>query len=209
MSFERYVRALAHYWYVPVAFIVAGAIGTWVYLQFNQGQKAVVTVAVLEPAITNNLDGDQAQVNFGSIAESRTVSERVVQTLGLDVDAEALQGDLNVELSRTLIPSIASPLYTVEFKDPDPDRAMRIVSAVVGESQMVFQQLNTIDLKALEAMVEPQEVALREELAKAHNGLRGFEESSRAWLLPIQIEDQIELINLLREPTRFGPVTAT
>jgi capsular polysaccharide biosynthesis protein len=207
MSLQRYLRALARYWYIPAAFVLAGALGTWIYLKFNLGQKAVVTVAVLEPSITNNLNGGQAQVNFGSIAESRAVAERVVRELRLDMEPEALQANINVELARTLIPSVASPLYTVQIENPDGKLALRIAQAVVGQSRAVFQQLNAPDLGALEVMLAPQETELREQLTLAHGDLRDFEETSRAWLLPLQIEHQMHLIQALRESSGLALAT--
>jgi hypothetical protein len=207
MSLQRYLRALARYWYIPAAFVLAGALGTWIYLKFNLGQKAVVTVAVLEPSITNNLNGGQAQVNFGSIAESRAVAERVVRELSLDMEPEALQANINVELARTLIPSVASPLYTVQIENPDGKLALRIAQAVVGQSRAVFQQLNAPDLGALEVMLAPQETELREQLTLAHGDLRDFEETSRAWLLPLQIEHQMHLIQALRESSGLALAT--
>lgn len=207
MSLDRYLRAFRHYWYVAVGFVLAGALGTSVYLVFNLDHKAVITVAVLEPGITNNLDGEQAQVNFGSVAESRKVAERVVQRLDLDIDAAALQSKITVELARTLIPSVASPLYTVEVEDADEQRALSIAEAVVSEAQTAFTELNTLDIATVDSLVAPQEAVLREQLEDAHRQLRDFEEQTGAWLLPLQIEDQMQLIRLIRQSSGFQPVT--
>src|SRR5947209_3159118 len=94
MELDRFLHLLVRYWFVPVLPILVSVFGTWGYIQASEGgglgsvpwtgaSTASATVAVLEPAVTRSSSGQQAQVNFASIAESQTVGERVAQRLGL------------------------------------------------------------------------------------------------------------------------------
>src|SRR3990172_7198820 len=117
MDLDRYLRALAHYWYVVASLVFVGLLGTWIYVRSNRAQVAEASVAVLEPVTSQTGSGEQALVSFGSVVESRTLSERVVDKLGLSMTAEQLQGSISVKLSRTLVSSGSSPLYTVQVKN--------------------------------------------------------------------------------------------
>ena len=80
MKLDRYLRALVHYWYILAIILGVGLLGTWMYLRLNRSFSAAATVAVLEPAVTSALggQGQQAQVNFASVVESLTVSDKTL-----------------------------------------------------------------------------------------------------------------------------------
>lgn len=198
MDLDRYLHALRYYWYIAAVLIIAGVLGTWIYIRFNRGRTATATVAVLEPSVTNAQQGQQAQVNFASVAESLRVAERVIDRLDLSMDGEDLRRDVSVELSRTLVPSFTSPLYTVEYKHPDSALALLVTDTLIEEARQVFQEVNAPDSDYVASIMEPEEEHLRTEFRRAVNDLSDFEQEHQAWILPAQIEAQIDVIKSYR-----------
>jgi capsular polysaccharide biosynthesis protein len=206
MNLDRYLRYLARYWYLLVALIIVAVLGTWIYLYYNNPAVAEATVAVLEPAVTRALDGQQAQINFASIAESRMVAERVVQRLNVPLTVGGLQGKVQVKLSRTLVPSVVTPLYIVQVEDMDPDLAIELTNAVVEEASHAFIELNQMDPTHIESALLPEEARIRSDLESARLKLRAFEEEHEVWRINAQIEAQLGLLTRLMEPERLSEV---
>jgi capsular polysaccharide biosynthesis protein len=202
MNLDRYLRYLLRYWYFLMAVIIIAVVGTRIYMYYNNP-----AVAVLEPAVTKALDGQQAQINFASIAESRTVAERVVQRLNTPMTGEELQGQVQVKLSRTLVPSVVTPLYIVRVKNMDPDLAVELTDAVVEEARQVFIELNLLDPTYIESALRPEEARIQSDLEVARLKLRAFEEEHEVWRINAQIEAQLNLLTRLMEPERLSEVT--
>lgn len=206
MNLDRYLRYLRRYWYFILAVVIVALLGTRTYLIYNNPAVAGATVAVLEPVVTKALDGQQAQINFASIAESRTVAERVVQRLKVPMTAGGLQGRVQVKLSRTLVPSVVTPLYIVQVEHMDPDLAIELTNAVVEEASQVFIELNKLNPDHIESALSPEEARIRSDLESAQSKLRAFEEEHEVWRLNAQIEAQMGLLTRLIEPERLSEV---
>lgn len=207
MNLDRYIRYLVRYWYFVLGAVIIALLGTRVYLYSNNPAIAAATVAVLEPSVTKALDGQQAQVNFASVVESRAVAERVVQRLNAPMTAEGLQGKVQVKLSRTLVPSVVTPLYIVQVEHIDPGLAIELTNAVVEEASQVFIELNTLDPDHIESALSPEEARIRSDLERARSKLRAFEEEHEVWRLDAQIEAQMGLLMRIMEPERLSEVT--
>ncbi len=217
MELDRYLQAVAQRWYVVGALAAVGLLGAWGYFQWSGGGSwgdfrwgaaptARTSVAVLEPAVTKAGSGPQALVNFASIVESHALADRVVQKLGLDIPAGQVMREVSVKLSRTLVPSLTTPLYTISVDDPDGDRAVRIANAVVDEARAVFVDLNTLQPGEVDAALRAEESALRSQLAQATAALTAFEEKNGAQRLPQRIDAQFTTVNALRQTVRMGKV---
>jgi capsular polysaccharide biosynthesis protein len=209
MNLDRYLRYLLRYWYVIFVLVIIAVVGTWIFLNDNNPAVAQATVAVLEPVVTKALDGQQAQINFASIAESRTVAERVVLRLNVPMTAGELQGKVQVKLSRTLVPSVVTPLYIVQVENMDPDLAIQLTNAVVEEAGQVFIELNTLDPDYIESALLPEEARIQSDLERARAKLRAFEEEHEVWRLDAQIEAQLGLLTRLMEPERLSEVAVS
>lgn len=94
------------------------------------------TYAATSSAYVRSTDADGAAVlqqglyqqnrlqSFGTLARSTVVSERVVETTGLDVSASALRDQTTVQV----LPQTVIMQFTVE--DPDPVRAQALSTAI-------------------------------------------------------------------------------
>lgn len=220
MPMSGYLRALARYKSVLVALALVGLAGTWGYLQWSAGASwgnfrsggpstAVATVAVLEPAVVKAVSGQQAQINFASVAESRTVRERVAQRLGWGPASEVPEGKVSVRLARTLVPSIPTPLYSVRVEHRDSEGALQWAHAYVEEARRLFIEMNALEPDQIDSALRAHEDRMRAELAEAREALRAFEQAHEAWQLPSQISAQVGLTTGLRQLAQIsGTVTA-
>jgi capsular polysaccharide biosynthesis protein len=200
MELDRYLRALVQRWYVVVVLLGVGVLGTWVYFHFTEAATATSLVAVLEPAASKgDTGGQQVQLNFASIAESRVVAQRVIDRLHLNVDAQQLSGNVSVKVSSSLIPSLTMPLYSVQVKDRDPAQAILLNQTVVDEATQVFLQLNTLKPAAVNSALQQQEDQLRQQAEKARTDLENFEQQNKAYNLDTQIQAQTALVTGLRQ----------
>lgn len=204
MELDRFIRALVHRWWIIALFVAAGIIGTSMYFARFGTATAAATVAVLEPAVTKGMTGQQAQLSFASVAESYTVAERVINRLGLKESVEAVKGSVSVKLSRSLITNVASPLYVVQVSDPDPKRAVLLADAIVQEARLVFAELNTLDPSQIDVAFRVEEQRLRGELEQARTALTTFEEKQGTRMLRTQIEAQRGLVSTLRQNARIS-----
>lgn len=204
MELDRFLRELLRRWWVVSLFVMAGIAGTVLYFFFFGTATAAASVAVLEPAVTKGLTGQQAQLGFASVAESYTVADRVIQRLGLDIPTESLKNRVSVKLSRSLITNVASPLYIVQVADPDPKQAIVLAAAVVQEARVVFAELNTLDPTQVDLAFRGEEQRLRGELEQARAALKAFEDREGARSLRAQIDSQRNLVTTLRQSARLS-----
>jgi len=200
MELDRYLRALVHRWYVVALLLGVGVLGTWVYFRFTGAATATAIAAVMEPAATRG-DGNsqQALVNFASVAQSRTVADRVIRRLQLDIDAQQLSSNVSVKLAPTLVPSPTMPLYSVQVKDRDPGQAILLANTVVDEARRLFLELNTLNAAQISAALQQQDDQLRQEAAQARTDLLSFQQRNRAFALDAQIQAQTSLVTGLRQ----------
>jgi hypothetical protein len=165
---------------VIVLLALVGILGTYLYFHWNGKTSVSTTVAVWEPAVVRGATSQQAQLSFAPVVQSHVVAERVVKRLGLNMSADAVQGEISIKLGKSLVPTLVTPLYVVTVDDRDPDRAMRIADAVVVEARQVFAELNTLDEAQIDDAFRSDETRLRQELDRAQQALRDFEEHNDA-----------------------------
>jgi capsular polysaccharide biosynthesis protein len=217
MELDRYLRILGRYWFIPALLVIVSIVGTWCYLQWSGGgalgsvswtgaSTATATVAVLEPAVTRASSGQQAQINFASIAESQTVGERVRQRLGLDERTDVPPPRVAVKLARTLVPSVPTPLYYIQVQHKDPELALAVADAYVDEARQLFIELNALEPRQVDAALEGEESRIRSDLDQARAALRAFEDANDAWRLSSRIETQAAFINTLRQTARTADI---
>jgi hypothetical protein len=212
MELDRYLRALVQRWYVVALLLGVGIIGTWVYFRFTGGTTATAIVAVMEPtAAKGTTGGEQAQVNFASIAQSRAVADRVIQKLRLGIDSQQLTSNISVKLAPTLVPSATMPLYSVQVKDRDPGQALRLADTVVAEARALFLELNTLDPNQIDASLQQREDQVRQQAEQARSDLLNFQQQNHAFALETQIQAQTGLVTGLRQAVTqnsFGQLDA-
>lgn len=211
MPLDRYMFGLVRWWYILVLLIVVGLVGSLIIVSATRTYTAATTVAVSEPTITKP-NSNQAQLTFDAIVKSDTVARSVIKSQHLSISPTSMQGKVTVTLGRSLVAQTASPLYTVQVRDADSNRAIALDNAVVAEAQRVFLQLNTVDPTQVNAAFQPQEQQVQDHLTQAQNALLQFENQNKAWSLTDQIAAQLALVNGLRQSmvtTSLGVLPAT
>jgi capsule polysaccharide export protein KpsE/RkpR len=205
VSLDRYLHALARYWYVIAILVLAGGLGMYAYLNTSGTVSASATVAVFEPAVLRVAADNQAEVTFDTVLQSRAVAERVIQQQGLNTTAKAFQSKVTVSLSKQLVANVASPLYVVTVKDADPKRAVILTNAVIDQAKAVFLQVNAVSIAQLDAAYAPEEQRLNSQLDGAQAALTDFETKNDAWQLPSQIDTQRTLVGGLLQASLVNP----
>lgn len=199
MELHRYLQVLRARWYDIVLLALIGLAGTYAYLHWSAAYEAKATVAVLEPSVTKALGSQSAQVTFAAVAESYRVAERVIQSTGINMDPGKLQSNVDVKLTRSLVPNIAAPLYNVSVKHKDRTTALLLADAVVSESQKVFVEMNTLRPEDVAVVLESLEKRLQQDIKATRDALTKFENDSSAWRLPQLLESQLAFVNTLRQ----------
>lgn len=199
MELHRYLQVLWARWYDVLLLMLIGLAGTFTYLQWNAGYKARTTVAVLEPTVAKALSGQAATVTFAAVAQSYQVADRVVRRLGLNLDPGRLQSKIDVKLSRSLVPNVATPLYTVTVEGKDEPTALALANAVVDESRALFTEMNTLRPEEVAVTLSGMEKDLQARITDARKVLHQFEDDNKAWRLPALIEGQTALVSSLTQ----------
>ena len=130
-------------WYVVIGWTAVGLVSAWVYFLSSGSVTASTTVTVLDPAVTQSVtpgtvaNSGQAQLTFGSVIQSRVLAQRVIQKLGLDMPAEAMQGKISVKVAASTVPNV-TPLYTIQVKDRDESKAVLYANTVIEQGRQLF-----------------------------------------------------------------------
>jgi len=177
VQLDRYISALLRRWYA-VAFLAAvGLAASLVYVATAGTVTATTTVAVLDPAVTQSVTpgtvatAGTAQLTFGSVIQSRALASRVISRLGLTMPVEAMQGKISAKLATSIVPNV-TPLYTIQVKDHDPDRAALYADTVVEEGQKLFTELSNANRSPAGATLDDREQQLRNDEASARADLQ-------------------------------------
>jgi capsule polysaccharide export protein KpsE/RkpR len=200
MELDVYLRAIARRWYVIPIFLVIGILSAWGYFQWRSTETAAAKVAVLEPGVTMAFGrGAQAQIDFASVVESRTLADRVADRTGFGLSGQELQGRISARLEPAVIPSIASPLYSVRVQDDDGELAKAIADVVVAEASILFAELNRLESEAVNTAFAGEIAASETSVQTAQQELDNFHSTNKAYALPTLIDNQVTLVNALRQ----------
>lgn len=145
MGVNEYIRVARIYWKsIAVVTIIVTLLATlWGVLQprIYAAEASAIVLTVGSENVDVLLSGDtlaKSKIkNYESIAESRLLADRVIETANLDTSADALLKTITVSV----------PLETAEIrisaKSPDPATAQRVADAWITELAKQVQQLET------------------------------------------------------------------
>lgn len=145
MGVNEYIRVARIYWKsIAVVTVIVTLLATlWGVLQprIYAAEASAIVLTVGSENVDVLLSGDtlaKSKIkNYESIAESRLLADRVIETANLDTSADALLKTITVSV----------PLETAEIrisaKSPDPATAQRVANAWINELAKQVQQLET------------------------------------------------------------------
>jgi capsular polysaccharide biosynthesis protein len=177
MQLDRFISAVMRRWYILVSMAGVGIVAALLFFLVSGSTTATTSVAVLDPAVTQSVttgtvaSSGQAQLTFGSVIQSRMLAERVIQRLALDMPAQAMQGKISVKIASSPLPNV-TPLYTIQVKDHDADRALLYANTVVDEGKQLFAQLNSPDRSPVNVALTDQEQQLQRDESAARADLQ-------------------------------------
>lgn len=120
--------------------------------------------------------------------KSRTIYDRIIDRFGLMeiYDARYME-DARSRLDKVLnVQSGKDDIITVSVEDKDPERAARMANAFVEELKEITQNLAVTEASQRRLFFEEQLRRVKENLMKAEEAMKGFQEKTGA----IKIEDQ-------------------
>lgn len=144
MGVNEYIRVARIYWksIVVVTVVITLLVTLWSVLQPRIYAAEASAIVLTEGSDVNTLlSGDtlaKSKIkNYESIAESRLLADRVIETTNLDTTADALLQTITVSV----------PMETAEVrikaKSPDPATAQQVADAWINELAKQVQQLET------------------------------------------------------------------
>jgi tyrosine-protein kinase Etk/Wzc len=120
--------------------------------------------------------------------KSRTIYDRIIDRFGLmDIYEARYMEDARSRLDEVLnVQSGKDDIITVSVEDKDPERAARMANAFVEEMKDITQNLAVTEASQRRLFFEEQLKRAKENLIKAEEAMKGFQEKTGA----IKIEDQ-------------------
>lgn len=210
MELDAFIRQVVRRWYI-VAILVAAAIGgTLVYHLVTGEQKATSVLAVLQPKVAAPGEYIAPVITLETVDESSELAERVAERLNDGTTADEIKDKMSVDIRVTTKPSF-TPLYTVNFSDPDKDRALAVNAIIVEEAIKMYGELNQPDAKDVRAAFKPEVDRAEADANAAQDALTQFEQSNNAANLPArrdQIRGYIQQLQLIELQLQSGQVTA-
>lgn len=135
-----------------------------------------------------------------AILKSEAIREAIINRFDL-VRAlkESSMGDARNTLGgMTKVAKSKEGIIAITVEDKDPARAAAIANAYVEELDKINKGMVTTSGRRMRVFVEERLVGSKEELAKAENAIRGFQEKNRAVKLDDQSRTVIEAIGTLK-----------
>ena len=196
MEPKRYLRSLKAYSYIPVALVLLGLVGVFLYHSIYGGQQAQATVAVLDPLTSRPSSYQQAQVTMDTVVKTLALDQRVGARINKSPDWVA--GHLSVSVVSTLSSLNVSPLYAIRGTAPTKDQAIQLTNAAVEESRSLYIELNTPNPADVAAALAPQVADAQARTDTARAALNAFQTKYNAIDLPVKISKQRDLVSSLQ-----------
>jgi capsule polysaccharide export protein KpsE/RkpR len=210
MELDAFIRQVVRRWYI-VAILVAAAIGgTMVYHLITGEQKATSVLAVLQPKVAAPGEYIAPVITLETVDESSELAERVATRLNDGTTADEIKDKMSVDIRVTTKPSF-TPLYTVNFSDPNKDRALAVNAIIVEESIKMYGELNQPDAKDVRTAFKPEVDRAEADANAAQAALTQFEQANNAANLPArrdQIRGYIQQLQLIELQLQSGQVTS-
>lgn len=211
MELDAFIRQVIRRWYI-VAILVAAAVGgTLVYHLVTGEQKATSVLAVLQPKVAAPGEYIPPVITLETVDESSELAERVATRLDDGSTADEIKSNMSVDIRVTTKPSF-TPLYTVNFSDPDKDRALAVNAIIVEEAIKMYGELNQPDAKDVRAAFKSEVDRAEAEANAAQDALTQFEQANDAANLPArrdQIRGYIQQLQLIELQLQSGQVTSS
>jgi capsule polysaccharide export protein KpsE/RkpR len=211
MELDAFIRQVVRRWYIIVVLVAAAIGGTLVYHLVTGEQKATSVMAVLQPKVAAPGEYIPPVITLEAVDESSELAERVAPRLNDGTTASEIKDKMSVDIRVTTKPSL-TPLYTVNFSDPDKDRALAVNAIVVEEAIKLYGELHQPDAKDVRAAFKPELDRAEGDANAAQAALTQFEQTNDAANLPArrdQIRGYIQQLQLIELQLQSGQVTSS
>jgi len=170
MDAGRFRAAAKRVWLPAILLLAAAIAGSIVYVNKHILPSAKASVAVRDVLTVNTAQSTAAEVPFDSIIKSNRLTQLVSEQLGPSVGKVSLSVDVVFPQSGINI----SPLYVVHAQATTEAKAKQIVNAAVQQGTLLYAQLNSVNVKAMTAALQPQVDSANAALAKATTAYDDF-----------------------------------
>jgi len=148
------------------------------------------------PILAPSAVGARPNTIYIDIALSRTIGERIVQEFGFkqEYGTELMADAVSVLHSHTSFSLLENGLLKISFEDRDPQRAAAVANRYVDLLDEFNRQLNTGRAAKTREFVGQQLKIHEQELAKAEDDLRSFQQTHETLHLDEQVASAIDLV---------------
>ncbi|MDD5468999.1 MAG: polysaccharide biosynthesis tyrosine autokinase [Anaerolineales bacterium] len=164
-EFRRYFALLRQWaWLLTLAAVLCGVVAYLISRRMTPIYQASTTLLINEAPsnrsadYTSILTSERLARTYSEMLTKKPVVEAVIEELGLDVDAEDLQEEIQVDLVRD------TQLIVVKVNDTDPQKAALIANTLVSVFSAQTQALQTSRYAASKENLEAQLARIDEQI---------------------------------------------